>query len=84
LQVTDLEELRNIADHYNLTLGAKLAVAGACDEIENLRRENERLRTAPQEVRNPDGGKVCGYHDGCPPDGPVCHLCAHLQSGGAA
>lgn len=24
-------------------------------------------------------GKVCGYHDGCPPDGPVCHLCEHLQ-----
>lgn len=24
--------------------------------------------------------KVCGYHDGCPPDGPVCSLCAHLQS----
>lgn len=24
-------------------------------------------------------GKVCGYHDGCPPDGPVCHLCEDLQ-----
>jgi hypothetical protein len=24
-------------------------------------------------------GKVCGYHDGCPADGPVCHLCEHLQ-----
>jgi hypothetical protein len=25
------------------------------------------------------GIAVCGYHDGCPPDGPVCHLCEHLQ-----
>lgn len=24
-------------------------------------------------------GKVCAYHDGCPSDGPVCHLCQHLQ-----
>ncbi len=23
--------------------------------------------------------KVCAYHDGCPPDAPVCHLCADLQ-----
>lgn len=23
--------------------------------------------------------KVCAYHDGCPPDGPACKLCAHLQ-----
>jgi hypothetical protein len=24
-------------------------------------------------------GKVCGYHDGCPPDKIPCHLCAHVQ-----
>lgn len=25
--------------------------------------------------------KVCLYSDGCPPDGPVCHLCTHVQPG---
>lgn len=41
-----------------------------------------RLREAghTSAVSRPDrSSKVCGYSDGCPPDGPVCHLCEHLQ-----
>ena len=37
--MTDIETLRGLAEHYNLPLGAKLVIAGACDEIERLRAQ---------------------------------------------
>jgi hypothetical protein len=41
--------------------------------------EIDRLDRASALSRPQRATKVCGYHDGCPPDGPVCHLCEHLQ-----
>jgi hypothetical protein len=37
------------------------------------------LSKADSDDLQPRTSNVCAYHDGCPPDGPVCHLCEHLQ-----
>jgi hypothetical protein len=70
--------------HRNLYFGIAKCIASVDPEYQaGLCRD---FRINPKDVaaaaltRPQREGKVCGYHDGCPPDGPVCHLCEHLQT----
>lgn len=79
--------LRDIADGYGPNHGSKYArdKASAALAPQSERGEVElradpsvsRSHRATTTDRRPQ--KVCLYSDGCPMDGPVCHLCAHVQ-----
>ncbi len=81
----DLKDLFDAAsDLYAAFVQVKNPTNGQNEALANyaiVSNELVRRDRASSLVTRPESktGKVCGYHDGCPQDGPVCHLCEHLQ-----